>query len=136
MENNLNLRRYDIDWIRTIALGVLILYHIGMYYVADWGWHIKSDTTYFWLQDVMVLTNPWRMSLLFFISAVALSLVLKRYQTQDLLLLRSKRLLIPLVFCMFTIIAPQVYVEALSQQLIEPGFFSFGVNTSILEQHY
>lgn len=141
MENNLNLRRYDIDWIRTIALGVLILYHIGMYYVADWSWHIKSDTTYFWLQDVMVLTNPWRMSLLFFISAVALSLVLKRYQTQDLLLIRSKRLLIPLVFCMFTIIAPQVYVEALSQQLIEPGFFSFwsqyiNPRTTLLTEHH
>ena len=57
-------RRYDIDWLRTLAFGVLILYHTGMYYVADWGWHIKSEHTFAWLQDVMMLTAPWRMSLL------------------------------------------------------------------------
>ncbi|WMN61543.1 acyltransferase family protein (plasmid) [Pseudoalteromonas xiamenensis] len=129
-----------IGYVQSL-LGVLILYHIGMYYVADWGWHIKSDTTYVWLQDVMVLTNPWRMSLLFFISAVALSLVLKRYHAQDLLLIRSKRLLIPLIFGMFTIVAPQVYVEALSQQLIEPGFLSFwsqyiNPKTTLLTKHH
>ena len=36
-------RRYDLDWLRVLAFGLLILYHVGMYYVADWGWHIKSD---------------------------------------------------------------------------------------------
>ena len=36
-------RRYDLDQLRVLAFGVLILYHVGMFYVADWGWHIKSD---------------------------------------------------------------------------------------------
>ena len=26
-----------------LAFGLLIFYHIGMYYVSDWGWHIKSQ---------------------------------------------------------------------------------------------
>ena len=93
-------RRYDIDWLRTLAFGVLILYHTGMYYVADWGWHIKSEHTFAWLQDVMMLTAPWRMSLLFFISAIALALVGKRYSGGSLAILRSKRLLVPLLFGM------------------------------------
>ena len=35
MATHFSHRRYDLDWLRTLAFGLLILYHIGMYYVAD-----------------------------------------------------------------------------------------------------
>ena len=35
-------RRYDLDWLRVLAFGLLILYHTGMLYVESWGFHIKS----------------------------------------------------------------------------------------------
>lgn len=134
-------RRFDIDWLRNLAFFVLIFYHIGMYYVFDWGWHIKSEHTFRWLQEVMILTNTWRMSLLFFISAMALSLIEKRYSIASLLNLRTNRLLVPLIFGMFFIVAPQVYVEARSQNLIPIGFLSFWLeyinpNTKLLEEHH
>ncbi|GAA0853413.1 acyltransferase family protein [Aliiglaciecola litoralis] len=134
-------RRYDVDWLRTLAFLLLILYHIGMYYVQDWGWHIKSEHTFAWLQELMILTNRWRMSLLFFISAMALSLVVKRYSNMTLLKLRTNRLLVPLIFGMFVIVFPQVYVEAISQNLITPGVLSFWLeyinpNTSLLRDHH
>lgn len=137
-------RRYDIDWLRTLAFAVLILYHVGMYYVADWGWHIKSDQTSVWLQNLMMLTAPWRMSLLFFISAVALALVQRRADSPSglhLARLRTRRLLVPLLFGMFVIVVPQVYFEALSQDLIEPGYFQFWVQyinprTDLLTEHH
>ena len=31
-----------LDWIRVAAFGLLILYHVGMFYVT-WDWHVKSD---------------------------------------------------------------------------------------------
>ena len=34
-------RRHDIDVLRVLAFGLLILYHLGMFYVS-WGWHVKS----------------------------------------------------------------------------------------------
>ena len=134
-------RHYDLDWLRTLAFGLLILYHIGMYYVADWGWHIKSDVTSEALQNLMILTNQWRMSLLFFISAMALALAQQRSSRVSLLGLRSNRLLIPLLCGMFIVVVPQVYFEALSQQLMEPGFFSFwwqyiNPNTELLRDHH
>ena len=134
-------RRYDLDWLRTLAFGLLILYHIGMYYVADWGWHIKSDTTSTVLQNLMILTNQWRMSLLFFISAMALALAQRRSPTLKLFGLRTNRLLIPLLCGMFIVVVPQVYYEALSQQLIEPGFINFwwqyiNPNTDLLPDHH
>ncbi len=141
MSYNKLQRRYDVDWLRTISFGVLILYHVGMYYVADWGWHIKSNDTYSWLQDIMMLTNPWRMSLLFFISGLVLAIVQQKYSAIDLVKLRSKRLMLPLLFGMFVICVPQIYFEALSQNLIKPGFFEFwweysNPRTELLKEHH
>ena len=141
MSPAINQRRYDLDWLRTLAFGLLILYHIGMYYVADWGWHVKSAVTSETLQNLMILTNPWRMSLLFFISAMALALAQRHTGKLSLFGLRSNRLLIPLLSGMFIVVVPQVYYEALSQQLIEPGYFSFwwqyiNPNTDLLPEHH
>ncbi|MGK0439153.1 MAG: hypothetical protein ACJATK_002111, partial [Paracoccaceae bacterium] len=58
-------RRYDIDALRVLAFSILILYHIGMLYVADWGFHIKSAYQYEWVKYPMLLVNQWRMPLLF-----------------------------------------------------------------------
>lgn len=118
-------RRTDLDWIRILAFGVLILYHLGMYYVADWGFHLKSDRPIEALQNLMILTNPWRMSLIFVISAMALALAQHRFSVGRLIALRSNRLLVPLVFGMFVIVAPQAYLQALDRGYIEPGFFAF-----------
>ncbi|MBW8882071.1 MAG: acyltransferase, partial [Asticcacaulis sp.] len=63
-------RRYDLDWLRLIAFGLLIFYHIGMFYVT-WGWHVKSDHAGRAIEPLMRLVNPWRLDLLFFISGVA-----------------------------------------------------------------
>lgn len=141
MTTTTDIRRYDIDWLRSLAFGLLILYHIGMYYVADWGWHIKSDTTSVVLQNVMILTNQWRMSLLFFISAMALALAQRHSTKLKLFSLRSNRILIPLLCGMFIVVVPQVYYEALSQQLIAPGYLNFwwqyiNPNTDLLVEHH
>jgi len=37
-------RRHDIDALRVIAFSLLILYHVAMVYVADWGYHPRAAT--------------------------------------------------------------------------------------------
>lgn len=120
-------RRHDIDALRVFAFGLLILYHVGMFYVADWGWHVKSAYQAEWLKSPMTLVNQWRMPLLFIISGLAISFVVGRYSPGRLALRRIWRLLLPLVFGMAFIVAPQCYYEALTKGLIEPGFGRFMV---------
>ena len=141
MTQEIQVRRYDIDWLRSLAFIVLILYHIGMYYVLDWGWHIKSVEQSAWLQNVMMLTNPWRMSLLFFISGIALSLVIKskKISSFTLLTLRSYRLLIPLMFSMIVIVPPQLYFELKQFYSYDGGYSSFmyeylNIDTALVPQ--
>jgi hypothetical protein len=141
MTQVIDQRRYDIDWLRTLAFIVLILYHVGMFYVADWGWHIKSAEQSVWLQNVMLLTNPWRMSLLFFISAMAMSLVMSRdkFSASSLVKIRSKRLLIPLVFAMIVVVPPQLFYELKQFYGFTDGYVVFmqqylDINTQLAPQ--
>src|ERR1700742_1689511 len=99
-------RRTDLDWVRIIAFGLLILYHIGMFYVP-WDWDVKSPRIVEWLQIPMQLTSPWRLLLLFIVSGAATNFMLRRLQAGELLRSRSRRLLLPLLFGMLLIIPPQ-----------------------------
>ncbi len=118
-------RRHDIDALRVIAFALLIIYHVGMVYVVDWEFHIKSPSLLAWAEWPMVLVNRWRMSLLFLISGLALGLVLSRRSPGRLAMNRTWRLLLPLVFGMVAIVPVQAYCEARMLGTIEPGYGAF-----------
>ena len=118
-------RRHDIDALRVLAFGLLILYHVGMFYVADWGWHVKSAYQSEWPQYPMLLTNQWRMPLIFLVSGLAVNFVWGKYSTGRFALRRLWRLGLPLLFGMAVIVPPQAYFEALGKGVIEPGFLGF-----------
>ncbi|MCH9696172.1 MAG: acyltransferase family protein [Gammaproteobacteria bacterium] len=118
-------RRYDIDALRVLAFSLLILYHVAMFYVLDWGFHIKSAYQSEAIQVPMLLVNQWRMSLLFVISGLAVSFVWHKYSAGQFAIRRVRSLLLPLLFGMAVIVAPQCYYEALGKGIIEPGFPTF-----------
>ena len=118
-------RRYDLDWLRVLAFALLILYHCGMFYVADWGWHIKSEQPSSFLQNLMLLTSPWRMSLLFMVSGSALYFACKKIGRLELLQLRNQRLLLPLLFGMAVIVPPQVYIELTTSSGAQFSYWEF-----------
>jgi peptidoglycan/LPS O-acetylase OafA/YrhL len=118
-------RRYDIDALRVLAFSLLILYHVGMFYVYDWGWHVKSAYQAEWLQLPMLWSNQWRMPLIFLISGLAVSFVWGKYRPLVFAGRRIWRLFIPLVFGMAIIVAPQAYLEGMTKGVIEPGFWHF-----------
>lgn len=117
-------RRHDLDWLRVIAFGLLILYHVGMFYVT-WGWHVKSTHASPLIEPAMALLNPWRLALLFFISGVAVRFALDKTPTSRFLRERTVRLLVPLAFGMAVIVMPQAYVELLGKGEIQPGIIEF-----------
>ena len=107
-------RRHDLDWVRVLAFGLLVLYHVGMYYVS-WDWHVKSPHAGGTIEPLMMLTAPWRLSLLFFISGAATQALLRKDAGAGFVRQRSSRLLWPLLFGMFVIVPPQAWVQALTQ---------------------
>jgi len=105
-------RRYDLDWLRIIAFGLLILYHIGMFYVS-WDWHVKSPRASEWAEPLMLILNPWRLDLLFLISGVGARYMLDKMSLSAFAGARFSRLFWPLLFAMFVIVPPQSYFEIL-----------------------
>ncbi len=105
-------RRHDLDWLRIIAFGLLILYHVGMYYVT-WDFHIKSPNASDAIEPLMMATSPWRLTLLFVVSGAATHFILIRRTTGQFVRERSRRLLWPLAFAMLVVVPPQSYYEVL-----------------------
>lgn len=117
-------RRIDLDWVRISAFGLLILYHVGMLYVS-WSFHIKSAHRVVGLEPLMLVLNPWRLSLLFLVSGVATRFMLRKHALAPLLRLRSVRLLIPLIFGMAVIVPPQAYEQIVEALNYPDGFWDF-----------
>lgn len=121
-------RRYDIDTLRVGAFALLILYHVGMFYVADWHWHVKSMHTAEWLKFPMLLVNRWRLPLLFLISGLAVNFLLRKVSGPRFAWMRIKRLLIPLLFGMAVIVPPQAYCQALYNGAFHGNYWQFLVH--------
>ena len=119
-------RRHDIDALRALAFALVILYHVAMYYVAGWHWHLKSPHEAEWLQWPMRALNLWRMDLVFLISGLALGFLRPAAAARASLLgQRSWRLLLPLAFGMVVIVPYQAYAQAVGNGTIAPGFGAF-----------
>lgn len=117
-------RRIDLDWVRILAFGLLIFYHVGMLYVS-WGFHIKSEHRLNWLEPAMLLLNPWRLSLLFLVSGVASRFMLGKHRLAAFARTRSTRLLVPLIFGMLVIVPPQSYLQIVESLGYPQGFADF-----------
>ncbi|MFT6733915.1 MAG: hypothetical protein ACJAS9_002109 [Polaribacter sp.] len=118
-------RRLDLDWLRVLAFGLLIFYHTGMLYVADWDFHVKSQYLSQNLQSVMLLVNPWRMAILWMISGIAIRFILAKVSLKHFLVTRSYRLLLPLLFAILVIIPPQLYYEMTQNGDLNLSYWEF-----------
>jgi hypothetical protein len=117
-------RRIDLDWIRIGAFLVLILYHVGMYYVS-WDWHVKSPAASRALEPLMLAVNPWRLGLLFLVSGAATAFMLRRLTPGPLARARSWRLLVPLLFGMFVVVPPQSFLEVVEKGGYTGSYWEF-----------
>ena len=117
-------RRYDIDWIRVIVFDILIIYHIGMFFVP-WGWELKNNEIVEWLTWPMLVINRWRLSILFVISGMGTSFALSYRSGGVFALERLKRLFVPLLAGILIMVVPQVYLVRLSQGAEYSSYLTF-----------
>ena len=118
-------RRHDLDWLRVIAILLLVYFHTGMLFAAEWGWHIKNPETSYLVLEVNYFMSRWRMALLFLISGIGTSFALRRRTAGAYLGERARRLLVPLVFGMLVIVPPQIYFERIADGAAYASFLDF-----------
>ncbi len=118
------MRRYDLDWLRVLVFGLLIFYHVGMFFVP-WGWHIKNNVEYSWLRYPMLFLNQWRLPILFVISGMGTYYALNKRTAWQFSMERITRLFLPLVVGMLLIVPPQVYIERIANGQFIGSYFDF-----------
>jgi glucans biosynthesis protein C len=114
-------RRHDLDWLRLIAIFILLFYHTGMLF-NTWGFHIKNTETSVSFNYWMVWLHFWRMPLLLFISGAGTYMALGKRSPGQYASERFRRLFIPLVFGMFVVVPPQIYYEHIREYA---GYWDF-----------
>jgi glucan biosynthesis protein C len=109
--NTMN-RRYDIDWLRVIAIGLLLIYHVAIGF-QPWGMmigFITNDQSWMALWNPMSMLNVWRIPFLFFVSGMGVYFSMQHRTWKQLLQERAIRILLPYVFGMFCIFPISVLI--------------------------
>jgi len=114
-------RRHDLDWLRLIAIAILLFFHTGMWF-NEWGWHVKNSETTTTFQYWMIWSHYFRMPLLLFISGAGTYMALGKRKPKQFAGERFRRLFIPLVFGIFVVVPPQIYFEHIKEYT---GYWEF-----------
>ncbi len=105
-------RRYDIDWIRVIAIGLLLIYHIAIGF-QPWGMMLAFITTekpWVSLWTPMSMLNVWRIPLLFFVSGMGVYFAMQNRTWKELFMERTYRIWLPFVFGIFCIVPIHLFI--------------------------
>jgi glucans biosynthesis protein C len=105
-------RRHDIDALRVMSFGTLIIYHTSLIYGTR-SWHLNTDEPSRLIDLIHVGSHPWRMSLLFFISGMVTAALLNKRTIEEIRSARTRQLLLPFLFGVVVVVPPQIYFSKL-----------------------
>lgn len=126
------IRRYDIDWLRVIAIGLLLIYHVAIGF-QRWGimiGFIANEKSWDSLWIPMSMLNVWRIPLLFFVSGMGVYFALQKRNWKELFAERGARILLPFIAGIFLIVPIHVLIwrEYYNMELVytpNPGHLWF-----------
>ncbi len=120
----LGVRRYDLDWLRVLAILSVFIFHCTRFFDTD-DYLIKNATTYLPVQIWLEFCTSWGMPLILIISGASAFLALEKTRPGKYVMGLLLRLFVPLMVGMFTHVAFQIYLEHLQKGTFSGSFFEF-----------
>ena len=105
-------------------MGAIFLFHNARFF-NDEDWHVKNAQLDFGMSVFVAILNQFIMPLFFVLSAIASYYALQNRTGREFIRERASRLLVPLIFGIFILIPPQVYIERVSHGEFQGSFFDF-----------
>ena len=120
-------RRYDLDWLRVLAVLLLLYFHTAaVFYTGELGeFYIKNNRSSIEMDCFVLFVHQWHMPLLFLLSGSATWFTLSFRTAGEYVTERFKRLFIPFLFGTLVIIPPQVYYRLLSNSNYQNSYTQF-----------
>ncbi|MEH2376015.1 acyltransferase family protein [Nostoc sp.] len=125
--NNHQERHYDLDWLRVLAVLLLIYFHAAaVFYQGELGdFYIKNDLPSPVLGWFIFFVHQWHMPLFFLISGAASWFSLQLRTPMEYVNERFRRLLIPFIFGTLVLVPPQVYYKVLTHHTDIGSYLQF-----------
>jgi peptidoglycan/LPS O-acetylase OafA/YrhL len=124
METKAVTRRYDLDWLRVMGILTVFIYHSARFFNSE-TWHVKNATTYFGVDVWETILSNWMMPLIFAISGASLFYALGKGKPGQFITDKVLRLLVPLLFGMFTLDIVQMYFDRLTHGMFSGSLIEF-----------
>jgi glucan biosynthesis protein C len=120
------VRRYDIDWLRLMAVFVLFFFHTARIFDPWENFYVQNDPPSRLLFDIFIrAVEPWHMNLFFLLAGASTYYALQRRSGGQYIQERFKRLFIPFVFGVLVLIPPQSYLGLRSHSGYAKSFFEW-----------
>ncbi|MBD2039734.1 acyltransferase family protein [Microcoleus sp. FACHB-672] len=120
-------RRYELDWLRVLAVLLLIYFHTAaIFYRGNLGeFYVKNDVASPAMQLFITFVHQWHMPLFFLVSGSSTWFALSFRTGSEYITERFKRLFIPFLFGTLVIVPPQVYYRLLSNPDYQASYLQF-----------
>lgn len=120
-------RRYDLDWLRVLAVLLLLYFHTAaIFYQGELGeFYIKNAQVSQVMHGFILFVHQWHMPLLFLVSGAGTWFALSVRSPKQYLQERCQRLLVPFVFGTLVLIPPQVYLRHLNRSTEHTSYVQF-----------
>lgn len=118
-------RRYDIDWLRVLAMLSIFLFHCARFFNYE-DWHVKNNQLDLGMSVFVSFVVLWIMPLFFLLSGEGSYFALSFRTSGKYITERFKRLVVPFLFGTFVVLIPlQVYIERVSHLQFVGSFIEF-----------
>jgi glucans biosynthesis protein C len=101
-------RLYYLDWLRVLAFGLLVIENCAEIFSGN-HWWIENKESNPLIAKILIFFRQWRMPLLFIISGMAVSIILKKKTYTQFIDDRFTRIFVPLISGMVLVIPPMIY---------------------------
>jgi glucans biosynthesis protein C len=120
-------RRYDLDWLRVLAVLLLIYFHTSaIFYRGELGEFYVTNSEMSPAIGIFILfVHQWHMPLFFFLSGAATWFSLEARTAEQYIKERFQRLLIPFLLGTLMLVPPQVYYHHLQTSGDRTSYLQF-----------
>lgn len=121
-----------LDWLRTLTIGYVLLYHVAQVYAGgSWTSSLRDDAAHWLVGPVVMALGLWRMPLMFLIAGASMAHVLRRRPVRAFLRLRAQRLVLPFGVTLAFVVPLLRYADAYASEA--PLAFATHAWTALLD---